>query len=89
MKTVLTERQEQIVKLICEGLTCKEIGQRLGLAENTIANHQFIIKEKLKNSQGVEGRMGIVCWAIATGVYLIPNVSRMYRTHKPDYCREI
>jgi DNA-binding NarL/FixJ family response regulator len=34
----LTPRQEQILALIGEGMTNREIGQRLGVAEKTIKN---------------------------------------------------
>ena len=39
---------------------------------------------KLEATQGVKGRMGMMGWAIATGLYKIPNASRMYRNYKPD-----
>lgn len=35
---VLTPRQEQILALIGEGMTNREIGQRLGVTEKTIKN---------------------------------------------------
>ena len=85
MRTVLTKRQEQIVCYLCEGKTCIEIGKILNLSFHTIANHEFYIRTKLEATQGVKGRMGMMGWAIATGLYTIPNASRMYRNYKPDY----
>jgi DNA-binding NarL/FixJ family response regulator len=35
---ILTARQEQILQLIGDGLTNREIGNRLGVAEKTIKN---------------------------------------------------
>jgi len=37
-KPVLTPRQEQILVLIGEGMTNREIGARLGVAEKTVKN---------------------------------------------------
>jgi DNA-binding CsgD family transcriptional regulator len=35
----LSPRQAEIARLVAEGLTDREIGERLGLAEPTIGNH--------------------------------------------------
>jgi DNA-binding NarL/FixJ family response regulator len=42
-----TEREEQIVKLIRQGLTNKEIAQRLGIVEDTVKKHLQHIYDKL------------------------------------------
>ncbi|MEV5510107.1 response regulator [Streptomyces orinoci] len=49
----LTERERQILDLIGEGLTNREIGQRLYLAEKTVKNHISRLLGKL----GVERRV--------------------------------
>ena len=43
----LTGREEEILKLIAEGLTNREIGQRLHLAEGTIKNYTSAILQKI------------------------------------------
>ena len=48
-------------------------------------NHEFYIKMKLKATQGVTGRTGMMCWAIAVGLFTIPNAGQMYRNYKPNF----
>jgi two-component system, NarL family, nitrate/nitrite response regulator NarL len=44
---VLTQRERQVVRLVSEGLSNKEIGRRLDLSEGTIRAHLHNIYEKL------------------------------------------
>ena len=60
----LTEREKEILLLICQELTMKEIGQRLFLSENTVRNHRVNIMEKV----GVNNIVGLVKFAYDTGV---------------------
>jgi DNA-binding CsgD family transcriptional regulator len=60
----LTPRQEQIVVLIAEDLTAKEIGERLGISPRTVDFHRVLIKKQLE----VIGTAGIVRYAIRTGL---------------------
>ena len=48
--TVLTERERQIVALVSEGLSNKEIGRRLNIADGTIKVHLHHIFQKLEIS---------------------------------------
>jgi len=48
--TVLTERERQIVALVSEGLSNKEIGRQLNLADGTIKVHLHHIFQKLEIS---------------------------------------
>jgi two-component system, NarL family, nitrate/nitrite response regulator NarL len=43
----LTERQRQIILVLCEGITNKQIGRRLGLTEGTVKVHLHRIYRKL------------------------------------------
>lgn len=52
----LTRRQQQLVPLISQGLTNKEIASRLNLSEQTIKNH---VHNMLKRT-GVENRLELV-----------------------------
>jgi two-component system nitrate/nitrite response regulator NarL len=48
--TVLTERERQIMRLVSEGLSNKEIGRRLNIADGTIKVHLHHIFRKLEIS---------------------------------------
>ena len=43
----VTERQRQIILVLAEGITNKEIGRRLGLTEGTVKVHLHRIYRKL------------------------------------------
>jgi two-component system, NarL family, invasion response regulator UvrY len=43
----LTAREFEVLRLLVQGQTLKDIGERLGLSEKTVANHQSTIREKL------------------------------------------
>jgi two-component system, NarL family, response regulator DegU len=60
----LTEREKEILLLICQELTMKEIGQRLFLSENTVRNHRVNIMDKV----GVNNIVGLVKFAYDSGV---------------------
>jgi DNA-binding NarL/FixJ family response regulator len=60
----LTDREREILLLICQELTMKEIGQRLFLSENTVRNHRVNIMEKV----GVNNIVGLVKYAYETGI---------------------
>jgi DNA-binding NarL/FixJ family response regulator len=52
----LTRREQQLIPLIAEGLTNKEIANRFCLSEQTVKNHLYRMKHKV----GADGRLGIV-----------------------------
>lgn len=52
----LTRREQQLIPLIAEGLTNKEIASRFCLSEQTVKNHLYRMKHKI----GAEDRLGIV-----------------------------
>jgi DNA-binding NarL/FixJ family response regulator len=52
----LTRREQQIVPLIAQGLTNKEIANRFSLSEQTVKNHLY----RMKGKTGAENRFGIV-----------------------------
>jgi DNA-binding NarL/FixJ family response regulator len=60
----LTEREKEILILICQELTIREIGQRLSLSENTVRNHRVNIMEKV----GVNNTVGLVKYAYEAGL---------------------
>jgi two-component system, NarL family, response regulator DegU len=60
----LSEREKEVVKLVCQELTIKEIGHRLSISENTVRNHRVNIMEKV----GVNNMVGLVKYAYETGL---------------------
>lgn len=60
----LTEREKEILALICRELTIREIGQRLSLSENTVRNHRVNIMDKV----GVNNTVGLVKFAYEAGI---------------------
>lgn len=59
---LLTDREEQIVRLIVEGLPSREISTKLGLSPHTIKNHLFRIYNKL----GISTRAELMLYALAS-----------------------
>ncbi len=60
----LSSREFQIVRLIAEGLSNREIGRRLTLSEKTVKNHVSHILAKLK----VAARSGVAVYAVRNGL---------------------
>lgn len=58
-KNPLTDKEQEILKLIGEGLTSKEISQKLFLSDGTVRNYTSIILEKL----GADNR--VLAWKMA------------------------
>jgi DNA-binding NarL/FixJ family response regulator len=57
---LLTKRQEDVVRLVAEGLTNREVSRRLNLSEHTVRNYLFRIFEKL----GISSRVELVLYAL-------------------------
>ncbi len=51
---MLTPREFEVLRLLVRGETVKRIGEKLGLSEKTVANHQSVIREKLGARNGVQ-----------------------------------
>jgi two-component system nitrate/nitrite response regulator NarL len=52
--TLLSKRELDVVRCVTEGLTNREIAERLGLSQHTIKNHLFRIFDKLGVSNRIE-----------------------------------
>jgi DNA-binding NarL/FixJ family response regulator len=63
-ETVLTEREDQVLKLIAEGLSSKEIAQALTIAVKTVENHRANILSKLD----MRDRTQLTRYAIRAGL---------------------
>jgi predicted ATPase/DNA-binding NarL/FixJ family response regulator len=62
--SVLSEREREVLRLVAEGLTDREIAEILFLSPRTVATHVARILDKL----GVESRTGAATFAIRQGV---------------------
>lgn len=60
----LTKRRRQIVELIAQGMTMKEIGERLGISTRTAETHKYVIMRML----GVSTTASLIRYAIRTNV---------------------
>jgi DNA-binding NarL/FixJ family response regulator len=57
---LLSDRQKQLVALVSEGLTNREISQRMSLSEHTVKNYLFRIFDKL----GLSSRAELIIYAM-------------------------
>ncbi|GLZ36128.1 LuxR family transcriptional regulator [Lentzea sp. NBRC 105346] len=55
----ITERERHIAALVAEGLTYRQIGQRLGISPHTVARHVTHVRTKL----GLGSRAQLAVWA--------------------------
>jgi DNA-binding NarL/FixJ family response regulator len=61
---VLTPREIEVLQLICDGLSNREIGDRLGVSVNTVAVH----RANVMNTLGVHKTAELVVYAIRHGL---------------------
>ena len=61
---MLTPRQREVLQLIAEGLTTKEIASRLDLSMKTVETHRTELMQRL----GIHGVAGLVRYAIRAGI---------------------
>ncbi|HEY1056039.1 MAG TPA: LuxR C-terminal-related transcriptional regulator, partial [Emticicia sp.] len=59
-KTDISDREKEVLKHICEGLTTAEIGDKLSLSPRTVEGHRLRMIEKL----GLKNTAGLVAFAI-------------------------
>lgn len=59
---LLTQREEEVVRLVSEGLQNREIAKQLKLSEHTVKNYLFRIFDKL----GVSSRVELVLYAVSS-----------------------
>jgi DNA-binding NarL/FixJ family response regulator len=60
----LTPREREVLQLICDGLSNREIAARLGLSPNTIAVH----RANIMNTLGVHKTAELVAYALQNGL---------------------
>ena len=62
-RNLLTPREEQVVALVADGLSNRDVARELGLSEHTIKKYLFRIFDKL----GVSTRVELVLYAVTRG----------------------
>jgi len=60
---LLTPREEQVVALVADGLSNREVARELGLSEHTVKKYLFHIFDKL----GISSRVELVLYAVSYG----------------------
>lgn len=60
-----TEREKEIIRLICRECTSKEIAYAMNLSKRTIEGHRTRIMDKV----GAKSIAGIITYALARGIY--------------------
>jgi non-specific serine/threonine protein kinase len=61
---LLSRREREVVGLVAAGMTNREIGQRLFIAERTAEGHV----ERIRNKLGVRSRTEVATWAVEHGL---------------------
>lgn len=62
--TILSRRERQILRLIYDEFTIREISQQLSISQNTVRNHRVNLMKKA----GVNNLVGLIKYAYAAGV---------------------
>jgi DNA-binding NarL/FixJ family response regulator len=60
-RNILSKREDEVVALVADGLTNREVSERLKLSEHTVKSYLFKIFEKL----GVSTRVELVLYALS------------------------
>lgn len=66
-ESLFTERELEVLRLICEEYTNAEIADKLNVSRRTIESHRNNLIEK----SGVKNAAGLVVYAIRNGIYKI------------------
>ncbi len=66
-KVAFTEREMEIIELLCEGMIVKEIAQKLNISKRTVDNHKAKIMSKL----GFHSTVELVKYAIKEGIIIL------------------
>jgi len=63
-EAALSPREREVAKLVAEGLSNREIGERLFIAERTAEGHL----EQVRNKLGFHSRAQVAAWAVSSGL---------------------
>lgn len=70
MEDELSEREKDVVKLICKEFTNNEIAEKLFISPRTVESHRQRILEKI----GAKNTVGIVIYAIINNIYSLEKL---------------
>lgn len=74
----ITERENQVINLICKGLKNKDIADKLFITETTVRHHLSAIFEKLSISNRVE----LVIYAFKNSLVKLPVESDVFKNNR-------
>jgi DNA-binding NarL/FixJ family response regulator len=60
----LTRRQREILRLVADGLTAKQIGLKLNISTRTVEDHKYT----MMNSLGINSNAGLILFSIKHGI---------------------
>lgn len=70
MEDELSDREKDVVKLICQEYTNNEIGEKLFISPRTVESHRQRILEKI----GAKNTVGIVIYAVVNNIYSLDKM---------------
>jgi DNA-binding CsgD family transcriptional regulator len=70
MDDELSDREKDVVKLICQECTNNEIAEKLFISPRTVESHRQRIVEKI----GAKNTVGIVIYAIINNIYPLERI---------------
>ena len=66
IKVELSEREKEIIRMICKQMSTQEIADKLSLSNNTVKTHRTHIMRKLETDNVV----GIAIYAVRAGIFV-------------------
>ena len=83
---MLSNREQDVVRLVAEGLTNREIADRLKLSEHTVKNHLFNIFDKL----GISNRAELILYTVGQ-LYGVSDRAPSFQDDSITFkwCREV
>lgn len=60
----ISERETEVLRLVCDGMSAKSIGRELGISSRTVEKHRWRISQKTGCTTGAQ--LGV--WAVRNGV---------------------
>ena len=78
--SLLSKREEEVVALVADGLTNRQISEQLKLSEHTVKNYLFKVFEKL----GISTRVELVLYALSLNHRSHPAIDPMAHRNRQD-----